>query len=169
MQPTNLAEVIQYIAKQEQAKLANQIAEAQQKLITVSYDKAASYTTVIIFGGYAGVFAIWQLAKDHLSKEQALWSALLVVISLMSFVMFEVIKMVMVSRSIFSKINILQTPEVRSDPQRLLNALTELDEAQHIGLGLFHKIWATTVFVAIGCALGGAGVLGYAFISGLAK
>jgi hypothetical protein len=39
MQPTNLPDVIQYIAKQEQARLANQIAEAQQKLITVSYDR----------------------------------------------------------------------------------------------------------------------------------
>jgi hypothetical protein len=124
---------------------------------------------VIIFGGYAGLFAIWQLSKDHLSKEQALWSALLVLISLISFVLFEIVKMIMVSRSIFSKINILKTPDVRSDPQRLLKALTELDEAQHAGLGIFHKIWALTIVVALGCALSGAGVLGYAFIVGLAR
>lgn len=169
MQPKNLAEVIQYIAKQEQEKLANQIAEAQQKLITASYDKAASYTTVIIFGGYAGIFAIWQLTKDHLSKEQALCSALLVLISLVSFVAFELVKMIMVSKSIFRKVAILNTPEVRTDPQRLLTALNELEAAQHASLGLFQKFWGLIVIVSIGCALGATGILGYAFIMSLAR
>lgn len=170
MQPTNLAEVIQHIAKEQQAKVANQIAEAQFKLLSVSYDKAASYTTVIVFGGYAGFFAIWQLSKDYLSKEQALWSALLIMISLLSFVLFEVVKMVMVSRSIFAKVAVIaKTPEVRNDPIRLLKALNELDQLQNAGLGRFHKFWAATVIVALGGALSGAVILGYAFITGLAK
>lgn len=169
MPPTNLAEVIQHIAKQEQERMASQIAEAQQKLITVSYDKAASYTTVIIFGGYAGFFAIWQLSKEYLSKEQALWSALLIMISLLSFVLFEVIKMIMVTRSVFSKVAVLRDPQVRHDPQKLLTALNALDEAAHGGLGRFLYFWAATVFVALAGALGGASVLGYAFIAGLAR
>ena len=170
MQPTNLAEVIQHIAKEQQAKVANQIAEAQLKVITVAYDKAASYTTVIIFGGYAGFFAIWQLSKEYLSKGQALWAALLIMISLLSFVLFEVIKMVVVTKSIFRKVAVLNSPpEVRNDPGRLLAALNELEQMQSAGLGRFHKLWATTVVVALSGALGGAGVLGYAFIAGLAK
>ncbi|WP_157071790.1 hypothetical protein [Steroidobacter denitrificans] len=42
------------------------------------------YTAVIIFGGYAGFFAIWQMTKEYLSKDQALWSALLIMLSLLS-------------------------------------------------------------------------------------
>lgn len=170
MQPTNLAEVIQHIAKEQQAKVAHQIAEAQLRLITVAYDRAASYTTVIIFGGYAGFFAIWQLSKDYLSKGQALWSALLIMISLLSFILFEVIKMVMVSRSIFKKVAVLNTrSEVRNDPQQLLKALNELAQTQQASLGDFHKFWAITVVIALAFALSGAAVLGYAFITGLAR
>lgn len=167
--PTNLPEALQYIAKQQQEKIASQITEAQLKLLTVSYDKAASYTTVIIFGGYAGMFALWQLSKEFLSKEQALWSALLVLVSLLSFVLFEVLKMILVTRSVFKKLAVLRAPGVRGDPQRLLAALTELEESQHAGLGGFLVAWAITVAVALGGALAGAGILGYSFIVGLAR
>jgi hypothetical protein len=167
--PSNLPEVLQHLAKQQQEKLAADIAEAQQKLITVSYDKAASYTTVIIFGGYAGFFAIWQLSKEYLSRGQSLWSALLILISLLAFVLFEVLKMVLVSRSIFSRMATLRRPEVQSDPARLLQALRELDQTQHESLRGFMIAWATTVAIALGGALVGAGILGYAFITGLAK
>ncbi len=169
MQPTNLAEVIQYIAKQQQETLAAQITEVQTKLVTVSYDKAAAYTTVIVFGGYAGFFAIWQLAKDHLSKDQALWSALLILISLLTFVLFELTKMVLVSRTLIRKMAVLQAPEVRHDPQRLLQALQELEGKQQPSVRLFLRFWVFVLVVAVGCALGGASVLGYAFITGLAK
>jgi hypothetical protein len=134
MQPTNLPEVIEYIAKQQQEKLASDIAEAQQKLITVSYDRAASYTTVIIFGGYAGFFAICHLSKEYLSKDQTLWSALLIMISLLSFVLFEVLKMILVTRSVFAKVAVLRRPAVQADPQRLLQELKALEESQNVGL-----------------------------------
>lgn len=89
MQPTNLAEVIQYIAKQQQEQMVAKIGDAQERVMTVAYDKAATYTTIVIFGGYAGFFGIWQLTRDYLTKEQALWSAILILLSLLAFVLFE--------------------------------------------------------------------------------
>ena len=169
MPPSNLAELLQEAAKQEHARVAREIAEAQQKLLTMSYDKAASYTTVIIFGGYAGFFAIWQLTKDYLTKPQALWSALLILVSLLAFVLFEVSKMIIVTRRVYSKAKALRNPILRTSPQLLLNALNELEVAQHGGLGLFLVFWAISVAISVGGALGGAGILSYAFISGLAK
>jgi len=169
LQPTNLADVIKYIGIQQQEKMANQIAEAQQKLVNVSYDKAATYTTVIIFGGYAGFFGIWQLTKEYLSKDQALWLALLILASLLSFVLFEVIKMILVTKSVMGKASILRNPTVRNDPQKLLKALNDLDEAQHEGIWGFMVVWAVTVFISLSGAVGGASILGYAFISGLAR
>ena len=167
--PTNLAELLEAAAKQEQERLSNQIAEAQQKLITISYDKAAAYTTVIIFGGYAGFFAIWQLTKDYLTKQQALWSALLILISLTLFVFFEVLKMVLVSKAFLSKAKILGTPEVRTNPQRLLQALNDLEAVQQAILQGFIAVWAATVAICVVSAIGGAGILAYAFIRGLLK
>ena len=167
--PQNLAEVIAHIAKQEQAKLAAQIGEAQEKLLTTSFDKAATYTTVIIFGGYAGFFALWQLSKDYLSKEQALWSALLILISLLSFVLFEVAKMILVTKSVFRKLAPLKDPAIKNNPQLLLQALQEIEQAQTKGMLGFIVAWSVTVFLSLAGAVGGAGVLGYAFVSGLAK
>ena len=169
MQPSNLQEVIQHIAQQQQAKVAADIAEAQHKIITISYDKAASYTTVIIFGGYAGCFAIWQMTKDLLTKQQAYWAALLLLISLLSFVLFEVTKMVLVTRMVMKKAKVLQLPEVQSDPARLLKELRGLDQAQHAATRPFMIGWAASVAVAVTCALGGAGVLAYAFLAGIAR
>ena len=169
MLPSNLAELIQAAAKEEQARVAREIAEAQQKLLTMSYDKAASYTTVIIFGGYAGFFAIWQLTKDYLSKPQALWSALLILISLLAFVLFEVSKMIIVTRRVYSKAKALRDPSLRTNPHLLLKSLNELESAQHSGLGLFLVFWAISVAISVSGALGGATILSFAFISGLAK
>lgn len=168
MQPKTLPEVIQHLAKQQQEKLAAELSDAQHKLITVTYDRAASYTTVIIFGGYAGFFAIWQLSKEYLTKGQALWSALLVLISLFTFVLFEVFKMIMVSRNIFKRAAILNLPEVQGDPHRMLKELQGLDAAQQVGLKGFMVAWAITVAIAVGGAVAGAAILAYAFITGLA-
>ena len=169
MQPSNFQEFVQASAKQHQEQLAEKIADAQQKLVTVTYDKAAAYTTIIIFGGYAGFFALWQLTKDFLSKPQALWAALLILVSLIAFVLFEVVKMILVTRATLSKVKVLNTPEVRSDPQRLLSALRDLEAIQSSRTGGFIVLWSITVAVCVIGALGGAGILGFAFISGLAK
>lgn len=169
MQPTNLAEISKLLVKQQQEKRAAEISDMQIKLVTVAYDKAAAYTTVIVFGGYAGFFAIWQLAKDHLSKEQTLWSALLVLISLACFVLFEVIKMALVTRSLFKRASTLRDPSVQGDPERLVVALRALDETQQAGAKGFMVFWSITVAVALTGALSGAAILGYAFIVGLAK
>jgi len=169
MQPTNLSEVVELLARQQREKQAAEMAEAQNKLITLSYDKAAAYTTVIVFGGYAGFFAIWQLSKEHLSKGQALWAALLVLLSLLAFVLFEVIKMIVVTRSIFKRAAVLRLPEVQGNPERLLAELNALNDVQNVGLRAFMVFWVITLIVAVGGALIGAAILGFAFISGLAR
>jgi hypothetical protein len=169
VQPSTLPELIQASAKQQQQNLAEKISDAEQKLITVAYDKAATYTTVIIFGGYAGFFALWQLTKDYLSKPQALWSALLILVSIVSFISFEVIKMVLITRSTLTRARALKSPEVRSDPNKLLQALQDLEAIQSSRTGGFMAFWAFTVAVCVIGALGGAGTLAYAFITGLQK
>jgi hypothetical protein len=64
---------------------------------------------------------------------------------------------------------VLRRPEVQSNPQRLLQELKALDEVQHAGLRRFMVVWATTVAISVAGVLGGAGILGYAFIVGLSR
>ncbi|MEO8122681.1 MAG: hypothetical protein ABI633_01385 [Burkholderiales bacterium] len=167
MPASTLAELLQAAAKQEQERLANQIAEANEKLVSVAYDKAATYTTVIIFGGYAGLFGIWQLTREHLTKEQTLWSALLIMVSLLTFVMFEVVKMILITRAFMAKFKVLNEPTTRSDPQKLLRALEGLELVQKERLGPFMVVWAGAVAVCLIGALGAVAVLTYAFVKGL--
>jgi len=168
-QPTDLPGVLQYIANEQRQRAASELATAQQKLVATSYDKAAAYTTVIVFGGYAGFFALWQLSKEYLSREQTLWSALLILVSLLSFVLFEVVKMVLVTRDLIRRAGALDLPGIRNDLPRLLAVLTELDQGQIAARRPFMIIWAFTVAIALAGAIGAAGILGYAFIDGLAK
>ncbi len=98
-----------------------------------------------------------------------MWSALLIMVSLLTFVLFEVTKMVLVSQALIRKMVLLQTPEVRGNPQRLLQVLQELEEAQQPSVRMFLRFWVFVLVVAVGCAIAGASVLGYAFIAGLAK
>jgi uncharacterized Tic20 family protein len=54
----------QHAAIVEQNRVAREIAETQERITASAYDYATVYTAVIIFGGYAGFFAIWQLTKS---------------------------------------------------------------------------------------------------------
>jgi hypothetical protein len=155
--------------KRAPESIAVQILEAQQRLVMVSYDKAATYTAVIIFGGYAGMFALWQLTKEYLSKSQALWAALLVLVSLVAFVLFEVGKMVLVARLTFSKVRVLNSHEVKSNPQSFLRMLEDIERTQSAVLFPFMVAWAVAVSICVLGALSAVGILGYAFICGLAK
>jgi hypothetical protein len=165
----NFQEMLRDAAKQEQARVAAAISDTQIKVVTATFDKSVAYTNLMLVGGYAGFFGLWQLTKDYISKPQALWAALLVLISLVSFIIFEVIKMIFITRSIQKQARILNSPTTRSDPQLLIKQLNELQAIQERGSMRFMVCWAIAVAVALSTALAGAGILCFAFISGLLK
>jgi hypothetical protein len=169
VQPANTQEFLQAAAKSEQEHIATEISNAQIKVVSATFDRSVAYTNLMLVGGYAGFFGLWQLTKQFLSKQQALWAALLVLVSLVSFILFEVIKMIVISRSVHQQAAILRSPETRRDPQLLIQRLNEFEQIQQLSSARFMRIWAATVAVALGSALVGAGVLGYAFVCGLLK
>lgn len=151
----------------ERARVASDILEMQIKISGALYDKAAAYTNLIIIGGYAGYFGLWQLTKDHLSKQQSLWSALLVLASLFVFIVFEVIKMVITSRAMVAHAKVLRSPAVRDDPDELLKQLKRsqlITDREAAGLV---RLWYPSIIFCLVAALVGAGVLAYAFVRGL--
>jgi len=167
MQPQNLPELIQQVAKREHERQASELADTQIKLLTAVFDKSTAYTNLMIIAGYAGFFSLWQITKDYLSKPQVLWSALLVFISLISFVLFEVTKMIVIQQDISSKAKALQLPEVRQNPQVLVKRLEEIGNTHERINFKFMRYWVVTMVVTLSCGLSGAGILAFAFISGL--
>ena len=100
-QDQKLVEHINSILKQQ--SLAGQVAfiEQQKQIVSHMYQKAISYTNLIILAGYAGIFGIWQLMREVLGKPIMIWIALLISCSLIIFVGYEVYKMI--AEAIFIK------------------------------------------------------------------
>ncbi len=54
------------------------------------FDKASTYTTLIMGLGYGGFFAAWSGAKEYLLPLELVISAFLVTISLFVYLLFEI-------------------------------------------------------------------------------
>lgn len=81
--------------------LSDQISAIEQlkDVLAHLYDKASAYTNIVMIGGYAAIFGIWQLMKSHLTYGQEVLVAVLITISILLFTGFEVYKMI--SQAIF--------------------------------------------------------------------
>lgn len=66
------------------------------------FSHANSYVTVVVFGSYAGMFAVWSNVKDRLSADMTYWTGMLIAISMMSFVAFEIFKMIVLSQDMLA-------------------------------------------------------------------
>jgi hypothetical protein len=137
--------------------------EAQKELLSAAYSQAQAYTSLILGAGYAGFFAAWGFTRDQLSAPQILWSALLVTLSLMSFVLFEVYKSFYVSRALLALGRTVQDPA--QFPQLLENWKAERRDADI----RFGRIWAGSFWVTLPSGLGGGLILIYGFVSSLIK
>ena len=76
--------------------LTGQITAIDQykQIVAHQYQLSSTYTNLIMLGGYAGIFGLWQLTKSNLESWAVLLTALLTAISLLFFAGFEVFKMV---------------------------------------------------------------------------
>ena len=175
MTPVEIAQTaarIQAAARAEEAqqeRLAQEQLAVQIQILTTAFDKAAAYTNLLILGAYAGFFGLWQLSKEHLSKQDALWSALLVFTSLIFLVVFEVVKMSVVQQEIATKSKALKSPETESNPRLVLQKLRDISTAhERVGMRLM-TFWRVTMAVTVSTGLVGAASPIKAFILALTK
>ncbi len=102
--PREIRQVIQGI-RQRQDQLLTQVndlttaeMQAQQRaqinaikeIVTHSYSRSAAYTNLILVAGYAAFFTVWKAMKSDLNEILILLSGLLVLVSVLLFVFFEV-------------------------------------------------------------------------------
>ena len=81
---------------EEEIKILNDKREWMLKATSTLYDKAASYTNLVMAAGYAAYFAMWSNTVSLISHCLARTSAILMLISLMVFIFWEVAKMVLI-------------------------------------------------------------------------
>ena len=139
-------------AAAEAERVRNTLIDIQTKV----FDRAAAYTSLILFGGYAGAFAIWNFTRDHLTEWAEIWAALLLIISLATFISFEVFKMIILSRRTFKQ-RALLTKSL--PPDLFFKELQELDHHNDIKMTkLVIPIWIGSLSIAVSTALGAVGI-----------
>jgi hypothetical protein len=163
------ARAIQEAQVREQRRVASALIEAQVKVLAATFDKSAAYTNLIVLAAYAGFFGLWQLTKDYLSKEVALWSALLMLISVFVFVVFEIVKMIFFQYNFMERRKALKSPEVQQSPERFLKVWSELEAVYEQTMLHLMTFWNIAFFTAIATGMGATALLGYGFIAGLAR
>ncbi len=139
------------------------ILETQKELITHSYSQAMAYTNLIMLGGFASFFGLWKLTEPYLLKWQIFLSALLMMISVTTFVVFEIYKMIVNGRVAFS---LAKTVE---DPQKFIfNLMNHKAKVSKITVGL-QRVWYLVLAISVPAGVSAAGILAYSYVFGLIR
>ncbi len=133
--------------------------ERTAKILESIFEKATTYTKVILGLGYAALFAVWSGTKSDLSQHQRVLSALLALSSLMFYIIFEIFQMIINSRLHWSFVSSMQR-----HPGNLGAALQEYEQAAMRWKGRLLKSWIWILVLTIPTGVGAACVLVWAFV-----
>ena len=147
----------------QQPFVNKQLLDAQKELLSAAFSQARAYTNLILGAGYGGFFAVWAFMRGQLTAPQVLWSALLVTLSLISFVAFEVYSSFYNSRAL---LNLARAVE---DEAHFATRILEWKRDQQRRNIRFGKIWGSVFAVTFLTGFSGGLVLLYAFIRGLVR
>ncbi len=135
--------------------------EKQKEVVITSYEHGKQYTNIIIFGGYAGLFTIWNFTKDQLQPWQVLSVGLCILLSLFLYIAFELYGSWLRTTQVANQIKELEEAE------KLHEFPENYGRSEQSRATRFISLWPYFFFGAVGFALIAALILTYSFISGL--
>lgn len=138
-----------------------EIIEAQEHLVTASFDKAQAYSQVVLGIGYVSIFAAWGFTKEYLTRGEVLWSALLACVSIVFFVLFDVFTMFISSRTV------LQLNKAVEKPERFQEILNQYKETNIKWSRRYVIAWCFCWPASFGTGISSAGILIWAFVTHL--
>jgi hypothetical protein len=125
------------------------------KVMSASYDKSVAYTNIFMVGGYASFFAVWSKVYDDFSKFYMGLAGVLMFISLLVFIVWELYKMIFYSTNLKELYRVLQ----ETDPVKFNEKLKKRQiEEKKRGLEQV-RLWWLVLVVTILPALLAAGIL----------
>ncbi|MHC9511159.1 hypothetical protein [Kangiella sp. M94] len=130
----------------------------QKEVITNSYEHAKQYSNIIILGGYAGLFALWNFTREYLAAWQALSTGLLILVSLVIYIAFELYSSWLRATQINNQVKEL------TEAERLGEFPEEYGKAEMLRANRFMVIWHYYFFGAVAFALGATLILLFSFI-----
>ncbi|WP_158811993.1 hypothetical protein [Beijerinckia sp. L45] len=108
------------------------------------FEKAEAYTKAIILAGYAGLFGLWSFAQTSLTPREIDIVAVLLGVSLISFVTWEIF--VMRQRAItHAKFNQI----VDATPESFFTRLSKFEEGQRVKDRSLQKIWVASFYLSV--------------------
>ncbi|MGD0283434.1 MAG: hypothetical protein ABSB95_13850 [Dissulfurispiraceae bacterium] len=138
--------------------------DALTRVVSAAYDKSSNYTKLVIAIGYAAFFTVWEKTKYLLSDQQMLWAGLLITISCLFFILWEVIKMTVTGiHENRWYVSIAASPQ---DFDKVFSVATK--NAQRLNIK-FIRFWYVALAVILLSGLSGVGILLYSFISQIIK
>lgn len=145
---------------EDELKVFNDKREWILKVNAVFYEKSAAYTNLIMVAGYAAYFALWSNTSALISQCLARISATLMLISVFTFVFWEVTKMIVISLNNKNMAKIALAPN--ENFESMLQAF--LINEQTI-MARLTTAWPIILFIAIPTALVAIGIHVWALIS----
>jgi len=130
----------------------------QKEVIANSYEHAKQYSNIIILGGYAGLFTLWNFTREYLVAWQALSTGVLILISLVIYISFELYGSWLRATQVNNQMKELK------DAERLGEFPEEYGKAEMLRADRFMAIWHSFFFGAIAFALGAALILLFSFV-----
>ena len=135
--------------------------EQQKKIVLSSYEQSKSYSNIIMMGGYAGIFAIWSFTKADLEQWQSMTVGLLAILSVFSFVLFEIYGVWLRSTQTFNLLKQLKTAE------KLGQFPIDYGKDEMKRIETMAKVWPYFFFFTLGTGVLAGLILLWAFVSKL--
>lgn len=162
IRPEDLPHVMAELQAQAQAQMEEKQVKALIEATTKTFDRATAYANVILVAGYAGAFTIWSFTRQQLPAKAGIAIALALLISLATFVIFEVVKMTITSRISLKSAKILRQ-EVEYAIK--IQAINDIENASATTLMVFAWYWVATMIIAVSSALTALALLAWNFVA----
>jgi len=155
----DLQKQLQQISQiQKESELHRQREDTIQVLIRImsaSYDKSVSYTNLFMIGGYASFFVVWSKMFDQFPKFYMGLAGVLMFISLIVFIVWELYKMIFYSTNLRDLHKVLE----EKDPKKFNVKLSEQQINEKKRNLRQVKIWWLVLIFTIIPALFAAGII----------
>ena len=126
------------------------------------FDKASNYTRLIFGLGYGGFFVFWSGAKQYLAPRLVVLSALLMSVSLVFFIVFEVAQTGLISYINLRFANAINTPEAEMSValERFRSDCYKITRA-------WGTVWVFVYVICVISGFGGVAIVLYSFVRSL--
>jgi hypothetical protein len=149
----------------EQERTNKQFIEFHLKLLGGTFDQARATANLFILAGYGSFFGLWSVTRDRLhGSHTPIWAALLMLISVTSFAVFQVWAVLHMSMSQWALARELSKAENLVSVEKIQATVEEnAAAARRRAPGLF-IVWVIFFLVTIATGFGAIGVLGWGFV-----